>query len=215
MSAHLTILAPHEYRMQELSAPVQEPVDLDTLKAHLRLSGNAQDSDLATLVMTARQLCEAFTGKALVARTVAVFLDRWPCARSSAWWDGVREGAVAPALQVVRMPVSPVQSVDAIYLHDGQGGARLVPEEKYQFDALGARLSLQDIDFDAVRAMNGIEIRLTAGYGLAAAVPSVYKQAVRLLAAHLYAHRGDEAESALSRCGVAALLAPFREVSLR
>lgn len=215
MSAHLKILAPHEYRVQELTVPAQEPVELAALKTHLRISDSAQDDELATLSMTARILCESYAGKVLVERNLALFLDRWPQQDNMPWWDGVKEGAGACGASALRLPLSPVQSVDAIYLHDTNGGARIVPVDEYQFDALGARLSFAQPPAGDLRNMNAIEIRLTAGYGDGGAVPLVYKQAIRQLAAHLYANRGDGGDSALARCGAAALLAPFREVSLR
>lgn len=215
MPSYLKILAPHEYRVQELAAPVAEPVDLATIKTHLRISDDAQDDDLAVLAQTARILCEGYTGKVLVARTLALFMDQWPRHPNSAWWDGVREGSVADQSDTLRLPLSPVQQIEAIYLHDAGGGARIVAQNEYSFDPLGARLSIADGHVTGLRHMNGIEIRLVAGYGDAAAVPLVYKQAIRQLTAYLYANRGDGGDVALARCGAAALLAPFREVSLR
>ena len=215
MPAHLKILAPHEYRVQELASPAQEPLALEALKTHLRISDSAQDDELAALMTTARVFCEAYAGKVLISRTLALFLDRWPQQDNTAWWDGVKEGAGAVDVTALRLPLSPVQSIDAVYLHDVSGGARTVSNDSYQFDALGARLSFSDVPTGDLRSMNAIEIRLTAGYGDAAAVPMVYKQAIRQLTAHLYANRGDGGDIALARCGAAALLAPFREVSLR
>ncbi len=215
MPPHLKILAPHEYRVQELTAPGQEPVELAAIKTHLRISDTVQDDELATLLQTARVLCESYAGKVLVTRTLALFLDRWPLDTNVVWWDGVREGAALQDNLAVRLPVAPVQAIEAIYLHDVAGGARTIAPTDYAFDALGARLSLADTGFADLRTMNAIEIRIVAGYGDASAVPLVYKQAIRQLTAYLYANRGDGGDSALARCGAAALLAPFREVSLR
>lgn len=215
MPAQLKILAPHEYRVQELTSPAQEPVALDAVKTHLRISDSVQDDELTTLMTTARVLCEAYAGKVLVARTLALFLDRWPQQDSMGWWDGVKEGAGATAGTALRLPLSPVQSIDAVYLHDASGGARTVGEGGYQFDPLGARLSFTELPAGDLRSMNAIEIRVTAGYGDSSAVPLVYKQAIRQLTAHLYTNRGDGGDVALAQCGAAALLAPFREVSLR
>lgn len=215
MPAHLKILAPHEYRVQEITQPAQEPVGLDAIKTHLRISDDVQDADLAALALTARVLCENYTGRILVSRGVAVFLDAWPRQGGQVWWDGVREGAITDPALAIRLPLSPVQSIEAVYLHDSAGGVRIMPETSYEFDPLGARLSVKDAPDGDLRSMNAIEIRMTAGYGTATDVPMVYKQAIRQLTAHLYAHRGDAGDAALSRCGAAALLAPFREVSLR
>jgi uncharacterized phiE125 gp8 family phage protein len=56
----------------------------------------------------------------------------------------------------------------------------------------------------ALRALNAIEIVYVAGYGASSAsVPASLVGAVRLLAAYLYAHRGDgcEADMALIASG--------------
>ena len=51
------------------------------------------------------------------------------------------------------------------------------------------------------RRAKGIEIRVTAGFGLPAAVPQDLKQAVLLLVADAFAHRGDDgARSCRQRC---------------
>lgn len=216
MPAYLKILSPHEYRVQELSAPAQEPVSLTEAKTHLRVSDSAQDDEIAGLVTAARVMCEAYAGKILITRTLAIFLDDWPGIAQGAWWDGVREGVTDIAAQIVRLPVSPIAAVDDFFVHDDAGGARtLLQDTDYRFDALGGRLSLVHTVQGDLRTMNAYEIRVTAGYGDAAGVPAVYKQAIRQVLAHLYANRGDTPTQALAACGAAALLAPFREVSLR
>lgn len=215
MSAPLMILAPHEYRVQELTTPAQEPVTLGDIKTHLRISDSMQDAELSALAATARVLCENYAGKILVERSLALFLDRWPQDRRLGWWDGVREGASVMDGGALRLPLSPVKSIDTIYIHDNAGGARTLSAEHYMFDPLGGRLSLSGSELGEMRSMNAIEIRITAGYGAATDVPLVYKQAIRQLTAHLYTNRGDAGDVALSRCGAAALLATFREVSLR
>ena len=216
MPVHLKILSPHEYRVQELSAPAQEPVSLAEAKTHLRLTDSAQDSEIAGLITAARSMCESYAGKVLITRTLAIFLDDWPGGREGAWWDGMREGVASTAAHTLRLPVSPVSAIDGFFVHDDAGGARtLTQDADYRFDALGGRLSLVHGVQGDVRAMNAYEIRVTAGYGDSTAVPAVYKQAIRQVMAHLYANRGDAPTQALSACGAAALLAPFREVSLR
>jgi uncharacterized phiE125 gp8 family phage protein len=63
------------------------------------------------------------------------------------------------------------------------------------------------------RAVNGIGITVEAGFGATpAAVPEDLRQAVLLMVAHWYAHRGDEPQPLPA--GIAALLTPFREVRL-
>ena len=79
----------------------------------------------------------------------------------------------------------------------------------------GGRIAFRDTPPAPDRPLNGIEIRVRAGFGNAAAVPPVFKQAIKQVAAHLYTYRGDVPEQAITRSGAAALLAPYREVTLQ
>jgi len=65
------------------------------------------------------------------------------------------------------------------------------------------------------RAVNGIEIRYKAGYGDAPeAVPSLIRQAMRQMTAHLYMHRGDDSAYAFNVSGAGALLQSYRILGL-
>ena len=62
------------------------------------------------------------------------------------------------------------------------------------------------------RAVNGIGIRLRAGFGAAAEdVPQPLRQAILLLVTHFFAQRGDEAGGGLP-LSLGALLDPYRLV---
>ena len=150
MPAHLTILSPRDYRLQELTAPVAEPVDVEDMKVHLRLTGSEYDADVATLTATARALCEAYTGKVLMTRSIAIFMDAWPQPRVTSWWDGVREGAMGDEGHAVRLPVSPVQSVDVIYVHSQNGAAWTLAPDHYTYETIGGRLSLSGVDMSKI-----------------------------------------------------------------
>ena len=56
-------------------------------------------------------------------------------------------------------------------------------------------------------------MRFTAGFGLAAAVPSDLKQAVLLLVADAHAHRGDDSQRVMPPV-VLELLNPYRLMRL-
>jgi uncharacterized phiE125 gp8 family phage protein len=65
------------------------------------------------------------------------------------------------------------------------------------------------------RIANGIEIRFTAGYGTTEdSVPTLLRQGMLQVIAHLYEHRGDSPDQALLRSGAAAIFQPYRLVSL-
>lgn len=201
------------YRLIETAPPAQEPVSLDDLKAHLRLGHAAEDAYLSALIVTARQLCEAATGRALVTRGYSLFMDHWPRTRGQDWWDGAREGVEISAARLA-LPQPPVAAVEGIYLHDAQGGESAFDAAGYVADAAGARIVLTGASPVPARPVNGIEVRYTSGYGAPQDVPGILCQAVKMLAAYLYAHRGDDTASALRLSGAQALLQPYRVMEM-
>lgn len=208
------ILHPGDYRLQETAAPADEPVSVDEIKAHLRISGSSEDGALAALIAAARLVCETHAGKCFVTREISLFLDRWPVASRAAWWDGVQQGVAVEVMPPLKLPLAPVAAVEGLYLHPAVGAAVEIATDTYHVDVLGGRIAFRDTPPAPLRPLNGIEIRFSAGYGNAAAVPPVFKQAIKQVVAHLYTYRGDVSEQAVTRSGAAALLAPYREVTL-
>ncbi len=68
---------------------------------------------------------------------------------------------------------------------------------------------------DPGRPLQGIELDIRVGYGNdPEAVPSPLRQAIRMLAARWFEHRGGEPDDALPRPDILALIAPFRRAGL-
>lgn len=185
------------FRLKETAPPEAEPLSLAEAKAHLRVTHADDDALISSLVKAARELCEAFTGRAFITRGLSLFLDRWPVPRQGEWWDGVREGAgVSPADTALSLPRAPLYSVTDIRIYDEAGAASAYDANAYYVDTTGprGRIVLKDAATPPVaqRRAAGIEIRYTAGYGAASAsLPSPVIEAVRQTVAHLYANRGD------------------------
>ena len=186
------------------SGPAVEPVSLADAKAHLRVDGSAEDTLISSLIITSRLHVEAALGLALVTQSWSLFLDAWP--------SGPR----------VRLPLRPVQSIDAVQLYAPDESVETLNPDIYLLDGAGipARLIRQgSLAWPAPkRIANGIEIAFTAGYGGAVAdVPAPIRQAVLLLVAHWHEHRepvaiGETNASAPSM--VSDLLQPYRWVRL-
>ncbi|WP_274629677.1 head-tail connector protein [Arvimicrobium flavum] len=154
--------------------PAVEPVTLAEAKAHLRLDHDSEDGLVSGLIRAARDEVERSTGLALIDQTWRLVLDRWP-----------RSGCAA----ITKHPVKAILSVTA-YGPDGE--ASLVDPGTYQFDGLSrpARLHLE-ADTAPLRAMNGIEVDFSAGFGESGPdVPDLLKRTILLLVAHWFEFRG-------------------------
>jgi uncharacterized phiE125 gp8 family phage protein len=194
------------------SGPAVEPVTLAEAKAHLRVDASAEDTLIASLIVTSRLHVEAAVGLALITQSWSYFRDAWP---------------PGPVLD---LPLHPIQSIAAVRLYDESGatttldpvtyfldGAANPPRLVRQGGAMGAPI-WSNVWPRPGRIANGIEVAFAAGYGNAAAdVPGPIRQAILLLVAHWYEHRspleaGAHAEPVPDM--VSELLAPYRSVRL-
>jgi uncharacterized phiE125 gp8 family phage protein len=153
--------------------PTIEPVTLTEAKAYLRLDGTADEDLLTGLIRAARQEVEQATGTALLEQGWRLVLDCWP-----------KNGTAL-------LRVHPLREVLSVTLYGSEGEASVLVPENYQVDALSrpARVHFETAP-PALRAMNGVEIDFTAGFGEAGAdVPDLLKRAILLLVAHWYEFR--------------------------
>lgn len=183
-----------------VQAPASEPVSLAEAKAQLRIVGNDDDQLLGSLITAARRVVEARTGLCLIAQDWLCLRDGWP-------EDGV-----------IELPVTPLIAVEEIGVFGEDDTKAVIDPAHYVVDAASrpARVMLRGSRLWPIpgRTLNGIGIRLQAGFGtLAADVPQPLRQAVELLVAHFYAQRGDEAGGGLP-VSLGGLLDPYRMVRL-
>src|SRR5262245_3919685 len=186
------------------SGPAVEPVTLAEAKAHLRVDGTAEDTLIASLIVTSRLHVEAAVGLALITQSWSWYLDAWP---------------LGPAL---KLPLRPVQSIAAVRRYDENAAATTLDPATYFLDGAGAppRLVRQGaLPWPKPgRVANGIEVAFTAGYSPAADdVPAPIRQVILILVAHWYEHRsplepGAPAEPLPDM--VSELLAPYRMMRL-
>jgi uncharacterized phiE125 gp8 family phage protein len=181
-----------------LAAPAVEPVTLADLKARLSIDHALSDPLLTSLIVTARATVERLSQRRMTSQTVRITLDRLPPG-----------GLLA-------IPVAPVQTVLNLRVANAAGVFAEVPGDLLVLDLSGepARLQLRGPIPQPGLPIGGISLDVVAGYGPTAdAVPEPLRQAVALLAAHWFAHRGDTAGDGPPP-EVAALAAPFRRVRL-
>ena len=186
-----------------ITGPAVEPVSLADAKAHLRVDSTDEDALLTAAIVSARVHVESATRRALIEQAWRVYYDAWPRKR------------------IVRLPVAPLISIDTVTVYDSAGDPQVVDPDDYEADVIAspARLVLAATAPTPVgRAVNGIEIDVTAGYGASSVdVPAALRQAVLMLVAHWYEHRGavgHDLAVLVAPLGFEALVAPYRMLSL-
>lgn len=165
--------------LTEILPPEREPLSLEEVKAHLRVTGDGEDGLIQGLIRAARAACEDYTGRALVARDYVLALDAWP-ARGD--------------LRLPRPPFLSLTRIDIV----GRSGERIEhPAAAYEIDGAG-RIVMTGSFPAALRESGGIEVRYRAGYGDAPeSVPEPLRLAMKQLVARLYERRGDGEAGAL------------------
>jgi uncharacterized phiE125 gp8 family phage protein len=186
-----------------LTGPAAEPVTLAEAKSHLRVEHDDDDDLIAALIAGSRIHVEAQTRRALITQTWRLTRDVWP----------------ASGLLAV-LPV-PLLSLAAVRIYASDNTAQALDPAAFIVDkaAAPALLAFAPGALSAPgRAVAGIEVDITAGYGTTpASVPEPLRQAIRLLTAHWYENRGLATVGnavAVLPTTVAALIAPYRVLSL-
>ena len=172
------------------SPPAQEPVSLAEANAWLKADG--EDALVLSLISTARQAAEDYTGRAFVTQTWRQTIS--PAGRRGVpgWlpagsYDLPYNYFDAPLPESVELLRRPIQSVVSVNSYAVDGTPTVYPAGDY-------RLSGDWLIFSApwssdLRASNAAEITYVAGYGDPAQVPAPIKTAILLAAQSLYGGR--------------------------
>lgn len=151
-----------------VTPPAVEPVTLAEAKAHLRVGLTDDDATITGLIVSAREYVETFTHRALIAQTWDDKRGGFPCAGEAIWLP-------KPPLLIATPPV--------ITYVDTNGVTQTWSSTLYTVDApAGPKARAACIlpnygqSYPATRdVVNAVTIRFVAGYGAAAAVPSMIK----------------------------------------
>ena len=157
-----------------ITPPATEPITLAEMKLHSRIDVDEDDALINTLITAARMQIEQMASHRLITQTLALSIDDFPDS-GILYLEG------------------PVQSVSSIQYYDLDGALQTWDNELYQVDitANPARVmpAYDETWPDYLDDYNSIVVTYIAGYGNAAAVPAIIKQAIKMLVAHWYNQR--------------------------
>ena len=193
----------HQWRVT--TEPSVEPVTLAEAKLQLRLDTDDEDALVSSLITTARITAEAMLHQSLVTRTITLVMDSFPSGGE------------------IILPSPPVASVTSIAYIDTDGATQTWGASNYKLSA-GGRLRASivrayDVAWPETRAeADAVTVVYVAGYGLAASVPAVYKDAIKLLVATWFENRESVVLGTIATelpMSAKALLAPHKAMDFR
>lgn len=216
-----------------VTEPATEPVTRGQAKLQLRLETDEDDSQVDTMVSAARRHVEAWCNRAVVKQTWKLFAPNfWRCPEHGhSCWVGCQYyfGAYAPygagfgrrrhadrlELTRGRLYRQDPASVAWVKYIDASGVEQTLDPSVYSVDAASApgsvRLAHGKSWPDVRQQWDAVRVQFTVGWD-DYDVPEPIRQAVLILAAHMYERRTPEVDSRTSPIlfSVEALLAPFK-----
>jgi len=165
-----------------VTAPTIEPVTLEEVKDHIRLSSTVsgtEDTMLLSFITVARDYCERFQNRAFMQQTWDYVIDRWPVGN----W--------------ITIPLPPLLSVTSVTYYSTGGTANTMTASTYivDVDSEPGRVALGYDEVwptETLQPVNGVKVRFLAGYGSAvSSVPARVKDAIKSIVGHMYEHRED------------------------
>jgi uncharacterized phiE125 gp8 family phage protein len=199
---------PH-FAIQVITPPASEPVSLVQIKQHLRVNFSDEDDLIGETIAEARELVEAWSGRALMPTTFKLVMDRFPLLPNSQFAPG-NPSVMAPVVQntwpldpsvwAILLPRSPLIAVSSVQYYDTADTLQTMDPATYLIDNISSppRLAPTTGSYwpSASYRPNAVQVTFQAGYATAALVPAALKRAVKLLVGHFYENR--EAVSAIT-----------------
>lgn len=182
-----------------LAPPAIEPMTLQEAKLYLRIDQADEDELVRGLLVAARLLVEAASGRQWIDQTWRLILDAWPSSG------------------MFRLPVAPARQVTGVRVFSREGAATQLAAAVVALET-GAdppALWVTQAVPQPGRFRSGLEIDVLCGFGpTQAALPEGLRQAILCLTARWYEQRGDSPEGmdASLPADVMALMRPHRRV---
>lgn len=198
---------------------MSEPVEVDDIKAHLRLdlASTEEDDYLAALITAARVSCEAQINRSVIGVDLVLAIDRFP----RTWSDPTLLGARRRELLEIQLPGGKVASVTTVQYVDTAGTLQTLDPSTYTTALANrpGRIAPVDCWPETDLRPEAVTISYIVS-SLSDDELSVLSHAIRLLVGHWYRNRsgvsqdmrGTTAEMPLA---VTYLLEPLRQFPCR
>lgn len=162
-----------------ITPPSLEPITSADAKLHVKQDETVDDDIFTADITIARQLIEEWASRAMLQQTWDIYWDRFPC----------------PGEAII-LPMAPVSAITHIKYTDENGVQQTWDPSKYTADLYDTPQYVVPAFMEVYpvtrKVPNAVVVRIVAGYGTAREdVPEPLRQAVRLLLAWLYEHRGE------------------------
>lgn len=169
--------------VRTLSGPDSEPITLAQAKAHLRVTHDAEDAQIARWLRSSREYAEHLAQRSIGRQVLALTLRSFPAKRE------------------IPLPMGPVVAVVAVQYRDAAGAWQTMPPADYELAAVGQSeclalapgASWPSASSDAVA---GVSIQYAAGY-TEQTIPQGVVDFVLLELGTLYATRESTGEKAV------------------
>lgn len=162
------------------TAATSEPIALSEAKLFLKVDTSDDDALIGTIISSAREYVENFTGYQLLSATYTQYLDKFPNKNTA-----------------IELLMNPVSAVTHVKYYDSDNTLQTWNTSNYDTDLKGkpARITLaNDATFPTVYdRTNAVEIKFVAGYASTSATgfPKQLLNAMYLIIGHLYENRQD------------------------
>lgn len=193
-----------------VSPPAVEPLDVATVRLHLRMVDDAEDDNVIAMITDAREAAETICRRAFITQQWKLALDEFPRPGmniSSANWYGPQWGTNPGPLSSARvegrngyeiyLPNPPLQTIDSVTYYDVSGVQQTLADgTDYIVDTVSepARLvPAPNTTWPATQTrVNAVEVLFTCGYGLTAnLVPSGIKRWMLMRIGAMYENREE------------------------
>ena len=171
-----------------VTSPLIEPIGIEQARDHLRADDTMNEAEVDHWIKDARSKVELFSGRAMLTRTIDVFLDAFP---NQIETDAVLQGGIGTIL----MPRPPLISVASITYIDTTGASIVLATDQYDVDVEKEPGRIQPgfgLTWPNTREVfNAVTIRADCGYGAGVAdIPPEFISAMLLILTDRFDNRG-------------------------